>query len=122
MILARHKLTPPNEVMFQFMRPDRKGYRLSLLQNIRFIIKDVTGYDPYDRVTDQSQELVLPRQLFLYFAKQIGRASLAKVGNELGKDHATVMYAIKCVEKFRVLEPAYAEIFTKIEKRVKLLK
>jgi hypothetical protein len=46
----------------------------------------------------RKREIVLVRQVSMYFAKRYSKLSLAKIGQEIGgKDHATVLHACKTV-------------------------
>ncbi|WKS94688.1 chromosomal replication initiator protein DnaA [Riemerella columbina] len=46
----------------------------------------------------RKREIALPRQLAMYFAKELTDATFSKIGKEMGnKDHSTVMYACDAV-------------------------
>lgn len=46
----------------------------------------------------RKREIALPRQLVMYFAKELTSATYARIGDEMGgKDHTTVMHAHKTV-------------------------
>jgi chromosomal replication initiation ATPase DnaA len=85
------------------------------IEKIRQAIIDVTGYDPYCEPANRLKEFVQARQLFLFFVRHYIKLSQASVGLIIGKDHATVNYAEKCVKRFRLLEPAYAMTFKKLD-------
>ncbi len=51
--------------------------------------------------------VVLPRQIAMYLARQLTSHSLAEIGTAFGKrDHGTVIHAIKTVENLMAQEPA----------------
>jgi chromosomal replication initiator protein len=50
----------------------------------------------------RKREIALPRQLAMYFAKEFTNATFTKIGEEMGgKDHSTVMYAVKRSKMFQ---------------------
>jgi chromosomal replication initiator protein len=51
-------------------------------------------------LANRSKQIVVPRQIAMYLAKKLTSESLPKIGQEFGnKNHATVIHAIKSVEK-----------------------
>ena len=71
--------------------------------SIDYIQKVVSEYFQMDVNTLQSKtrrrHIVQARQLAMYFAKKYTKASLASIGNQIGKrDHATVLHACKTVD------------------------
>jgi len=70
--------------------------------SIEYIQKVVSNYFELDVATLQSKtrkrHIVQARQLAMYFAKRMTKASLASIGSQIGKrDHATVLHACKTV-------------------------
>jgi len=65
------------------------------------IIRLVLSWEGYTlseaRVKSRKRERVIARQIAFYFAKSMTDATLVCVGDELGKDHTTVLHAIKTV-------------------------
>lgn len=49
------------------------------------------------RTKDRKREIVQARQLFMYFCKNYTNCSLAYIGRQVDRDHATVLYADKAV-------------------------
>ena len=47
----------------------------------------------------RTKELVIPRQVFAYLAKDMTQTSVATIGRKLNKDHTTILHAISKVEK-----------------------
>lgn len=51
-----------------------------------------------------------PRQMAMYFCKQMTPMSLPEIGREFGgKDHTSVLYAVNNVEKLRKLDPHFSK-------------
>ena len=70
--------------------------------SIDYIQKVVSDYFEMDVATLQSKtrkrHIVQARQLAMFFAKKLTKASLASIGSQIGKrDHATVLHACKTV-------------------------
>ena len=70
--------------------------------SIEYIQKVVSDYFEMDVATLQSKTrkryIVQARQIAMFFAKKLTKASLASIGSQIGKrDHATVLHACKTV-------------------------
>jgi chromosomal replication initiator protein len=51
-----------------------------------------------------------PRQVAMYLAKQLTSRSLPEIGRKFGgRDHTTVMHAVKKIEELVVIDRALAE-------------
>lgn len=67
------------------------------------------------RINDMSsarraRQVARPRQVAMYLAKQLTARSLPEIGRKFGgRDHTTVMHAVKKVEELRATEPGFAE-------------
>jgi len=67
------------------------------------------------RVTDmhsarRARAVARPRQVAMYLAKQLTSRSLPEIGRKFGgRDHTTVMHAVRKVEELKSLDPAFAE-------------
>jgi hypothetical protein len=90
-----------------------------IITDIRFIVKEETGHDPFICGTSRKKEFVASRQFFVYFSRKYSYLTFSEIGSFLGRDHATVMYALKCVNKFRSFEKPYRDKFNAISKKVK---
>ena len=65
-------------------------------------------------------KIARPRQIAMYLAKQLTNASLPQIGREFGnKNHATVIYAIKSVQKNIDSDPSFAREIKAIEDKIK---
>ena len=55
-------------------------------------------------------EIVVPRQIAMYLAKQMTEASLPEIGRQFGnKHHTTVMHSVRKIEELRTSDRAMAE-------------
>jgi chromosomal replication initiator protein len=67
------------------------------------------------RVTDmhsarRARAVARPRQVAMYLAKQLTSRSLPEIGRKFGgRDHTTVMHAVRKVEELKSVDPAFAE-------------
>jgi len=60
-----------------------------------------------------------PRQLGMYLARKHTALSLKQIGDAFGhKDHSTVVYAIRRIEKYKDKEKSILDDLTKIENRL----
>lgn len=64
----------------------------------------------------RNKSIALPRQICMYIARSKTRFSLEEIGNYFGgRDHTTVMHAIKTIAADRLADPAFASIVERIE-------
>ena len=58
----------------------------------------------------RARAVARPRQVAMYLAKQLTQRSLPEIGRKFGgRDHATVMHAVKKVEELRQIDRGFAE-------------
>ncbi|WP_448192503.1 chromosomal replication initiator protein DnaA [Azospirillum sp. sgz301742] len=58
----------------------------------------------------RARAVARPRQVAMYLSKQLTARSLPEIGRKFGgRDHTTVMHAVKKVEELRATDPAFAE-------------
>ena len=64
-----------------------------------------------DMVSARKQRVIArPRQITMYLAKRLTSRSLPEIGRKFGgRDHTTVMHAVRKVEELMSLDPAFAE-------------
>jgi len=86
---------------------------------IQEIIEAVTGY--YDvKLTDllskrRHKSIALPRQICMWLARKYTRYSLEEIGGSFGgRDHTTVMHAIKTIDERCALDPTLAADVAKL--------
>jgi chromosomal replication initiator protein len=64
----------------------------------------------------RNKSIALPRQICMYIARAKTRFSLEEIGDYFGgRDHTTVMHAIKTIKEARESDPAFAAILERIE-------
>ena len=58
----------------------------------------------------RSRSVARPRQIAMYLAKQLTQRSLPEIGRKFGgRDHTTVMHAVRKVDELRAQDQAFAE-------------
>ncbi|WP_431472090.1 chromosomal replication initiator protein DnaA [Nonlabens sp. SCSIO 43208] len=87
------------------------------------IQKVVSDYFQMDIDTLQSKtrkrHIVQARQLAMYFAKKMTKASLASIGSQIGKrDHATVLHACKTVENLASTDKQFNKYVQDLQKKL----
>jgi chromosomal replication initiator protein len=92
---------------------------------IQTIIDSVTGYYGVkiaDLVSKRRQRsIALPRQVCMYLARKNTRYSLEEIGTYFGgRDHTTVMHAVRTIEDRRGQDAEFAKIVTALEERLRL--
>ena len=94
----------------------------NLVEELLQDIMDINGVTSKQLKNHKSRkrELVIVRQWHLFMLKRIGKLSLSTAGSLYGKDHATVMHAIKSIcnlrEFDRNFQYTYEEVIAKLEK------
>lgn len=90
-----------------------------LVGRIRKIIIDTIGADPYMDPAYRGQKFVKARQLFMHFITVYANYSYADAAYLVGKDHASVNHANKCIEKYINSELEYKLAYDTIERKIK---
>lgn len=68
------------------------------------------------------REIVQARQVAMYFSKNMTKHSLASIGQQIGgRDHATVLHAMKAVSNLLETDKKFKNEFGEIEKKIKSL-
>ncbi|HBG70665.1 MAG: chromosomal replication initiation protein DnaA [Bacteroidetes bacterium GWF2_43_63] len=71
--------------------------------------------------SSRKREIVQARQLAMYFAKTLTKSSLASIGTDIGgKDHATVLHAVRTVKNLIDTDKHFRVYVEEIEKKIKL--
>jgi hypothetical protein len=86
------------------------------------IIKDETDYHPYKDVEYRGGRQCRSRQLFLAMMVKYTSKSLRSIGSIVGKDHATVIHAVKAVNNDYDTDIRFRDTYNRIDKKIKLLK
>ncbi len=93
--------------------------------SIDYIQKVVSDYFQMDIETLQSKtrkrHIVQARQLAMFFAKKLTKASLASIGTQIGKrDHATVLHACKTVNNLSSTDKQFRKYVEDLSKKLSL--
>ncbi len=100
------------------------GGRVEPKIQIQTIIDAVTDYYGV-KVTDlqskrRQRSIALPRQVCMYLARKNTRYSLEEIGGYFGgRDHTTVMHAVRTVEDRRAGDGDFGKVITALEERLK---
>ncbi|MEE3225922.1 MAG: helix-turn-helix domain-containing protein, partial [Bacteroidota bacterium] len=91
--------------------------------SIDYIQKVVSDYFQMDVDTLQSKtrkrHIVQARQLAMFFAKKLTKASLASIGSQIGKrDHATVLHACKTVDNLSATDKQFRKYVEDLNKKL----
>ncbi len=69
----------------------------------------------------RKREVVIARQLSMYFAKNFTNKSLKSIGDDFGgKDHSTVIYSLKAVQDMMDTDEVFKNQVTEIERKVQM--
>jgi len=93
--------------------------------NIDFIQKSVADYFELslEQLVDKSRkkEIVIARQLGMYFAKEYTNLSLQTIGQYFGKrDHSTVIHAINCVNDLIETDRKFKKSYQDLQRKLKI--
>ncbi len=88
------------------------------------VIEHVARYYKFapDVLTGKKQirDIVFPRQVAMYIIREITNLSLPEIGREIGgKNHTTVLYSIRKVEKAMQTDPKVAKIVAELIENIK---
>lgn len=92
--------------------------------SVQIIVGAVTEYFGVRTVDLQGRRrqrsIALPRQVCMYLARQHTRLSLEEIGGHFGgRDHTTVMHAVRTIESKVASDPNFAATIQHIEQRVR---
>lgn len=92
--------------------------------NIPYIQEVVCEYFGLERdklvSKSRKREIVLPRQLSMYFSKEFTDATFKKIGDETGgRDHATVMHACDTIKDLSQIDKEVKKYVRDISERIK---
>lgn len=120
--VPRFQRTPIDTFRFsQMIRRQKHSYapiNTLMIEKIRKAIITETGYDPYYEPVTRLAGFVRARQLFMYFVRREVKMSQLATGQMLGKNHSTVNHAEKCVNRFRLLESDYRDLYERVENKI----
>lgn len=93
--------------------------------SVDFIQKTVSEYFKVDLESLKSKikkrEIVIPRQVAMYFCKRYTQLTLALIGNNFGgRDHSTVIHALESVEDMMKTDANFKSSVEELGKKLKL--
>jgi len=93
--------------------------------SVDFIQKMVAEYFKVDidslKAKVKKREIVIPRQLAMYFCKRYTQLTLALIGENFGgRDHSTVIHALESVEDMIKTDPNFKNSVEELSKKLKL--
>ena len=92
------------------------------IESIQSVVCDYLGI-PEDlvRARTRKREVVQARQVAMFFSKEITNHSLKRIGLHFGgRDHSTVIHAVRSVEDQVDTDPSFREMVTAIRKKLEL--
>ncbi|MBX3358657.1 MAG: chromosomal replication initiator protein DnaA [Phycisphaeraceae bacterium] len=101
--------------------PERSPERQVQIQMIINVVTEYYGVKTTDLQSKRRHRSVAqPRQVCMYLARRLTRYSLEEIGGYFGgRDHTTVMHAIKTVDERGVEDPEFATTLTMLEDRAR---
>lgn len=90
------------------------------IEYIQSIVAQYYNIDINDfKIQRKTSDIAFPRQIAMYLCKQLTGLSLKEIGKEFGgKDHSTVIYAIKTIEEKMKMDPNTKTIVENIKKMI----
>jgi len=99
---------------------ERSSDKVITIDYIQYAVASYYNLDQNDfKIHRKTSDIAFPRQIAMYLSKQLTGLSLKEIGKEFGgKDHSTVIYAIKKVEEEMKLNPNTKTIVENIKKMI----
>ena len=98
----------------------RSADKVITIDYVQYAVANYYNIDQNDfKIQRKTSDIAFPRQIAMYLCKQLTGLSLKEIGKEFGgKDHSTVIYAIKKVEDEMKLNPNTNTIVDNIKKMI----
>ena len=98
----------------------RSADKVITIDYVQYAVANYFNIDQNDfKIQRKTSDIAFPRQIAMYLCKQLTGLSLKEIGKEFGgKDHSTVIYAIKKVEDEMNLNPNTKTIVDNIKKMI----
>ncbi len=105
------------QIVDKFVKNTKREVSIDQIQKV------VSSYFDLDVATLQSKtrkrHIVQARQLAMFFAKRMTKASLASIGSQIGKrDHATVLHACKTVDNLSETDKQFRKYVEDLTKKL----
>ena len=107
-VISHFKERPGIEIIYKSFPAEIMD---KFISNLGSILRDVADKAkvPIEELKSKSRQrdLVEARQIYFYISKNKTSASLAKIGAEVNRDHATVIHGLRTFENVRDLKEKY---------------
>ena len=90
------------------------------IESIKKAVSEYYGIRLHDIISKKrTKEIAIPRQIAMYLCRELTDLSLNDIGKGFGgKDHATVLYAHKQIEKRKAEDEAFRRIIDSLIKKI----
>jgi chromosomal replication initiator protein len=108
------------EKIIQDIAPGRDPDAITVGEIIKIVSKHFSA-DP-DEITGKrrKKEIVLPRMVAMFLARDLTKMSLSTIGSEFGgRDHTTVIYSCEKVERDMAQDPAFKKTVAGLREKIK---
>jgi chromosomal replication initiator protein len=107
-----------NQVIRNFVNHINKEITV---ENIQQLVADHFNI-PVEQLSSSSRkrEVVIARQLSMYFAKEFTQKTVKHIGEQFGKDHSTVLYSYKQVQDLMDSDALFRETVQQLKHKVEL--
>jgi chromosomal replication initiator protein len=107
------------EMIDKYVKSNAKEISIEYIQKI---VSDYFGLPPEGiNANSRKREIVLARQMAMYFAKQYTKLPYATIGAHFGnRDHATVLYACRSIKNLNDTDKKVKLYVEEIEKKMKI--
>jgi chromosomal replication initiation ATPase DnaA len=116
-LIEAHAELPPSDVDLPFQRCRLKA-GMGPIENIqRAVLTEYRGITLSDiRSKRRTDKIVRPRQVAMYLAKVLTTKTLPEIGRRMGgRDHTTILYAVRKIEQLVLTDPVLAEKVERIK-------
>lgn len=98
-----------------------KQKRVINIPHIQEVICDYFGIKMEELLSkSRKREVALPRQLAMYFSKELTNATFARIGEEMGgRDHSTVMHACDTIKNVTQVDKEIKKYVKDLSERIK---
>lgn len=88
------------------------------IQDIKKVVAEKWNVSVSDIDSERKQkDIVIPRQVAMYISKNLTSKSLPEIGKSFGgRDHATVIYAVKKIRELMLTDPRLETLITETER------
>lgn len=107
-----------NKVIRNFVNHVNKEITIENIQNL--VAEHFNIPIEQIRSNSRKRDVVIARQLSMYFAKEFTQKSLKNIGESFGKDHSTVLYSHKQVRDLMDTDALFRDTVNQLKQKVEL--